>query len=108
MEALINIRKIKTEGDYIFSVFGDKPVSRIYLLNHLRKAMDAEEIDWKKRNVGFHSWRHFLNTQLLSHGISGEKTREITGHTTEEMTQRYKHFELEDYRDILDVTDSII
>ena len=108
MDALINIRKIKTEGDYIFSVFGDKPVSRVYLLNHLRRTMDAEGIDWEKRNVGFHSWRHFLNTQLLSHGISGEKTREITGHTTEEMTQRYKHFELEDYRDILDVTDNII
>ena len=108
MEALINLRSIRKEGEFIFSVFGDKPVSKIYLLKHLRAVMEAEKVDWEKRNVGFHSWRHFLNTQLLAHGISGEKTREITGHATEEMTQRYKHFELEDFKEVLHVTGRIV
>ena len=108
MNDLMKLRAMKQDGQFLFSILGDKPVSRWYLLDNLRKVMDAEEIDWEKRNVGFHSWRHFLNTQLLSHGISGEKTREITGHATEEMTQRYKHFELEDFRDIIIVTENII
>ena len=108
MEALIKLRTMKKDGQYLFSILGDKPVTRWYLLDNLRKVMDAEEIDWKKRKVGFHSWRHFLNTQLLSHGISGEKTREIIGHATEEMTQRYKHFELDDYREVSDVTQQFI
>lgn len=84
-----------------------KPYGRHVFLDNLKNVMELYSIDWKGRNIGFHSWRHFLNTQLLSHGISGEKTREITGHTTEAMTQRYKHFQLEDYREVLNVTEQL-
>jgi len=104
MDALMKIRAHRKDGQFIFSVLGDTPVSRGYLLNNLRNVMDAEKVDWKTRNIGFHSWRHFLNTQLLGAGLSGEITREITGHTTEEMTQRYKHFELEHFKGVLEVT----
>lgn len=94
--------------DMVFCQPEGKPYGADAFRYGLRLVLDKHGIDWKGRNIGFHSWRHFLNTQLLSHGISGEKTREITGHATEQMTQRYKHFQLEDYRDILDVTAQLL
>ena len=62
----------------------------------------------RERNITFHSWRHFLNSQLLSQGISGEKTRRITGHTTESMTRHYAHFSLADYSDVLTITEGML
>jgi len=50
----------------------------------------------------------FLNSQRLAHGISGEKTRMITGHTTADMTSRYTHFLLQDYGDVLGVTEDML
>jgi integrase len=88
-----------------------RPISRASLLSALQRALKEIGISKQQirdRNIGFHSWRHFLNSQLLSHGISGEKTRLITGHTTEDMTRRYSHFSVEDYGDILEVTAKIV
>ena len=98
------LEKEKHNREFLLCYPDGKPYGRRMFLDNLHDVLDLYGIDWRTRNIGFHSWRHFLNTQLLSHGISGEKTREITGHATDAMTQRYKHFELEDYRDILDVT----
>lgn len=104
LEELEKQKHGRTEGFLLCYPTG-KPYGRHVFLDNLKNVLELYGIDWQGRNIGFHSWRHFLNTQLLSHGISGEKTREITGHATEAMTQRYKHFELEDYREVLDVTE---
>lgn len=107
MEELETIKHGRSEG-FLFCYPDGKPYGRHMFLDNLKDVLKLYGIDCEERNLKFHSWRHFLNTQLLSHGISGEKTREITGHTTEAMTQRYKHFRLEDYRDVLEVTEEIV
>jgi integrase len=46
----------------------------------------------EQRNQGltFHSWRHFANSILRSR-VPDSVLRKITGHATEEMTERYSH-----------------
>lgn len=49
-----------------------------------------------KRRVryGFHSLRHTFNTYLLRAGVSSHVIRAITGHTSESMTARYSHIDV--------------
>ncbi|MFZ7131925.1 MAG: tyrosine-type recombinase/integrase, partial [Eubacteriales bacterium] len=70
--------------------------------------MGIDEAERAQRNITFHSWRHFLNSQLLSNGVNETKTRKITGHSTAEMTKRYAHFLVNDFADVLKITNGIV
>lgn len=46
----------------------------------------------EKRNITFHSWRHFYNSMLRGRpGIPDHVLRQLTGHKSEAMTDRYTH-----------------
>ena len=110
MNTLIELCKHVEKSDRIFSVAGI-PLSSKTIRNALYQALIAKGITEKereKRNITFHSWRHFLNSQLLSHGVNAEKTRKITGHSTPAMTEHYSHFLVNDFADVLQITESIM
>lgn len=77
------------------------------LLRGLQRALTAAGIDYVSRNICFHSWRHFLNTQLIGHGISEVKTRKITGHTSTAMMDHYTHLSDKEYQDVLAVVNEL-
>ncbi|MDT4761853.1 tyrosine-type recombinase/integrase [Sphaerochaeta sp. PS] len=110
MATLIELCRHVEKCDRVFSIAGI-PLSSKTIRNGLYQALIAKGISEKereKRNITFHSWRHFLNSQLLSQGVNAEKTRKITGHATASMTEHYSHFLVEDFRDVLQVTEGII
>ena len=97
------------KSDRVFSIAGI-PLSSKTIRNGLYQALISKGVTKKeraKRNITFHSWRHFLNSQLLSHGVNAEKTRKITGHATASMTELYSHFFVEDFKDVLQITEGI-
>ena len=59
---------------------------------------DAER---KRRNISFHSHRHFFNSLLVESRIPLQKIQQLTGHLNKEMTQRYFH--IHDLSDVADV-----
>jgi integrase len=71
---------------YVFSEDGGNtpvPISR--LNRHFGKALKNIGIsheEKRRRNLSFHSWRHFLNTMLLTFNISESKVQKVTGHLT--------------------------
>ncbi len=82
------------EGEYIFSITkGESPVSKAFLMRHLKIAMRRAGISTTpgERTLTFHSFRHFFNTCLIASGVSGEITRAVIGHQEEEMTMHYLH-----------------
>ena len=101
------------------------PLSKNYIVDGLRDAIVTSTIDadpaakdieeelkrYRKkvlkdieaRNVGFHSWRHKLNTLLRAAGVPDAKIRLLTGHRSQEMTDWYTKF-LE--TDMADVTEA--
>lgn len=110
MNTLIEMCKHIEKSDRIFSIAGI-PLSSKTIRNGLYQALVSKGITEKereKRNITFHSWRHFLNSQLLSHGVNAEKTRKITGHATASMTEHYSHFLVEDFKDVLLITEGIV
>ncbi len=97
--------------EWVFSLpDSQKPVCMNYFYNGFLSAiheMGIGEDERQERNLTFHGWRHFLNSQLLMHGISETMTRKITGHLTEEMTQRYFHFDKSVFSGVRAVTDQL-
>lgn len=99
------------DDDYLFTLNGKKPVNQHFFLYALYDALEKIGVTKEeriKRNIVFHSWRHFLNSQLLANNISETKTQKITGHKTLEMTKHYAHFNAKDFQDVLEVTSEII
>ena len=110
MEALKTLAKHAGEQERVFSVAG-MPMGSYAIRDSFYRAMAVKGIkeeERAKRNITFHSWRHFLNSQLLSNGINETKTRKITGHSTAEMTDRYTKFLVNDFADVLQITESIL
>jgi integrase len=110
MDALKNLAKLSGDCNRIFSVAG-VPLGPNAIRDSLYRALAAKGIkeeEREKRNITFHSWRHFLNSQLLANGINESKTSKITGHTTAEMTKRYEHFLVNDFADVLKITEGIL
>ncbi len=99
------------DDDFLFTFDGSKPVNQHFFLYHLYDAMEKIGIsreEQERRNIVFHSWRHFVNSQLLANNISEIKTQKITGHKTKEMTLHYAHFNANDFQDVLEVTSEIM
>ncbi len=65
------------------------------------------EEERRKRNITFHSWRHFFNTLCRVNNISDSKLQRITGHKTDKMTEHYTHYSKNDFKDILAVQEGL-
>ncbi|MDB4797178.1 tyrosine-type recombinase/integrase [bacterium] len=56
-----------------------------------------------KNRLSFHSLRHSFNSILANKDVAGEIRRKLTGHTSDEMNQKYTHLELERLREAVSV-----
>jgi integrase len=80
-----------------FLFFSDDPthpVDQSYATRALYRALAAIGVDEesrKKRALNFHAWRHTFNSLLVAQRIPIPLVQSVTGHLTDEMTQRYYH-----------------
>jgi integrase len=51
----------------------------------------VDEESRKKRAFKFHAWRRTFNSLLVAQRIPIPLVQSVTGHLTDEMTQRYYH-----------------
>jgi len=87
----------------------NKPIYHKTILQKLYKALEQIGIpreEQKRRNITFHSWRHFFNT-VMRDKISDYKLQQLTGHKNQEMTDHYTQFNISDYQDVRQLQDSI-
>jgi integrase len=108
-DMIAQLRKLMASNGkgFVFSQDGGAtPVTNSYVRWAFNKALnnigiDSDEI--KRRSITLHSWRHFVNTDLLRQGFSIQQVQSVTGHKSEKMTQRYNH---PDARLIADVVEA--
>ncbi len=99
------------EHGFVFSLDGDTPLPSSHFLSGLTQAAikaGITEKEFEKRNLCFHSWRHFFNTRLIASGVSGEITRAVVGHEDEQMTHRYLHLSASDMAKVAKVQQELI
>jgi integrase len=91
-------------GGYLFSLGdGSRPCTAGRSFDALERALGKIGITpeaRKARKLSPHSWRAFANTYFRASGVPDAKVREITRHESEEMTEHYSAWRLEDFREI--------
>jgi integrase len=98
-------RLIKLNGSgYVFSENGGaKPVSGRHLYNQFHRALTRIGIgkgEISRRGLSFHSWRHFLNTELQVMDVPLVKVQSVTGHKSDRMSEWYSHFDAKEFREV--------
>jgi integrase len=58
------------------------------MLNALHAELEAMGIDWRERNICFHSWRHFYAARMADIEAA-DKVRRITGHKSRAVFDAY-------------------
>ncbi len=108
---VVSISPYQEPEDLIFwGVDRRSPIQHREIEMQLYAAMDAigvKQDERRRRNVSFHSWRHFFNTRLRAAGITDAKIQKVTGHKTQAMTEHYSHLALENFKDVLAVSEAM-
>ena len=89
----------------------DTPMSKGVIEHHLKRALCIIGIpvaEQARRHLTFHAWRHFLNSMLRSHGVADVKTRRITGHRTEAMTDWYTDWKALDISEVVSIQTALL
>ena len=106
LKDLITMSPYQENEDFIFLGFNRKtPIGPKIVLKALYTALENIGItsnERQDRNVTFHSWRHFYNS-LLRGKVHDAKLRQLTGHKTLAMTDHYTHFNIDDFKDVLQI-----
>jgi integrase len=79
----------ESDDPYIFySIRPDKPTDPQIILEGLKDALKKISVDYKSRNICFHSWRHFFCSKITEK-IEGEKVAKVSGHLSEAVFKKY-------------------
>jgi integrase len=93
----------RPESYIFYSAAQDKPIRPEPLLHDFEAALCSIGIDHEirsRRNIDFHSWRHYYSTTMASI-ISSNKIRVVTGHKSASVFQGYSdHAREADIRDV--------
>jgi len=89
-------------GPFVFSESnGKQPIDHKAIYKWYYRALKAIEIDKDtrvERNITFHSWRHYANTQLMIRGVPQNIIQAVIGHSDDKMTKHYTQLSLEDLK----------
>lgn len=89
----------------------DRPISKSAIEKKFYEALKRigiTELERRRRGICFHTHRHFLNTLLRARGVADAKVREITGHRSLRMSERYTHFRAEDFAEVVDLQTKLL
>jgi site-specific recombinase XerD len=90
---------IRRNGNFAFSEAQDTYRNAFY------RNCGYSQTERIKKNLSFHSLRHFFNTYLLTNGISEIKVKYVLGHSSGKgsMTERYANFQPEHFDDVAEL-----
>lgn len=88
-DCLQALSDIVGEG-FIFIGDEDTPITTTAIRSFFYSVLSRAGIDHKKRNITFHSWRHWFNA-IMRGRVDDVLLRRVTGHKSEAMTDHYDH-----------------
>ena len=111
LQILMDMSPYQEPEDLVF--FGTNryiPIDQKAITRALYNALvriGIKEEERQRRNITFHSWRHFYNSYLRLSRIPDVKTAALTGHRTKEMQEHYTHIDVSDYQDVLEAQEDL-
>ena len=111
LAGLVSENPRKGENRFLFyGVHPDKPMDQREATEALYAALAEIGIDdkvRKARGLDFHAWRHTFNSLLIDRRVPLQAVQSVTGHLTDEMTQRYYHLGGESGAGIRQIAESL-
>lgn len=89
---------------------GRKPVSRATINSELFAALEKIGIspeERRRRNITFHSWRHFFASLMADNHVDKEVRMKVTGHKGEAMLDHYTHVDESFFSAVLPVQELV-
>ncbi|VBB39876.1 Integrase domain protein SAM domain protein [uncultured Spirochaetota bacterium] len=86
------------DGFIFYGLVADKPMDTHFLLDGLKEALKEigiSEAVRVKRNIVFHSWRHYFATKMRGM-LDADTVKRATGHSTDAMLEHYAEHEREE------------
>jgi len=86
------------DGFIFYGLNPEKPMDYHFLLDGLKEALYAigiSEEERAKRNIVFHSWRHYFASRMANK-LAARTVQRATGHSTGAMLEHYAEHELEE------------
>jgi integrase len=112
MIALLRRLMERNGKGYVFSQDGGaKPVYRKYFYREFHQALTRigiEQEEIKRRGLTIHSWRHFVNTELQTQGLTLKQVQAVTGHKSDQMTEQYDHFDVRQLAGVMEAQRVIV
>ena len=96
------------EGFVLSLSNGKRPINGGRVTEALKTVLVGCEIDWRARNIGYHSWRHFANTYYRRTGVPDAELKAVTGHATDAMTEHYTHYQVGDFRAVIAAQEQLL
>jgi site-specific recombinase XerD len=113
-EMVAELRRLITlnGSGYVFSRNGGaKPVTGHHLYDKFHLALTRIGIapaEISRRGLSFHSWRHFLNTELQVMNIPLVKVQSVTGHKSDRMSEWYSHFDAKEFTEVAEAQKALM
>ena len=110
-QELNELLEINGNGHVFSDDGGETPITTDQINRGFNRALENIGISYAekmKRNLSFHSWRHFLNTLLLMSNVTDSKVQSITGHKTNGMTKHYTHFDTRKFTEVIDIQNNLL
>lgn len=92
---------------WVFTSNNETPIAHRTVSTYYHATLERAGIDSKARGLSFHSWRHWFNTTMRSLGVADDKLRNVTGHQSAQMTDRYTSYRPEDFADVRLIQDRL-
>jgi integrase len=98
---LLNDNPHEIPDPFIFySIQPDRPVDPQIVLDGFKDALKKIDVEYKSRNIIFHSWRHFFCSKITEIK-DGEKVAKVSGHLSESVFKKYSdHIETKNIREV--------
>ena len=108
--ALLLVRGLQKEvydEDLVFCYPDGKRLGGTWWQQHFRKAMDACGIEYERRNLKPHSFRHTLNTLLRERSYDADKIRASMGWSSTDVQDGYTHWNAGSFDGQREIIDTI-
>jgi integrase len=113
-EVVAMLARLQPAG-YLFSDTGGETINPKRIsesfndaIDHLNRDAGKTVIDTAERMITFHSWRHFLTTQLGAANVTRAKIAAVRGDKAAGMVEHYTHFKAPDMAEIYAVQRRIL
>jgi integrase len=90
----------KADSFVFFSETEEEPMKGIILLYGLKNACEAANIDYARRNIVFHSHRHYYAARMVDK-MRPEQVSRITGHKSKAVFEEYADHIIKENLDIM-------